>query len=67
MLCLFTGPLGPVGQSASAIPEDNIGNQMLRSMGWVPGTGLGPDKSGIVEPIGATHRPRKLGLGHAWA
>lgn len=58
--------LGPVGHLASAIPETNIGNQMLRSMGWVPGTGLGPDKSGIVNPIRATLRPRKLGLGHAW-
>jgi len=55
-----------VGGSASAIPEDNIGNQMLRGMGWVPGTGLGPDKAGIVEPISATLRPRKLGLGHSW-
>lgn len=51
---------GPVGQfssaPASAIPETNIGNQMLRSMGWVPGTGLGPDKTGIVNPISATLR-----------
>uniref|UniRef100_A0A8C8SAL3 G-patch domain containing 2 n=1 Tax=Pelusios castaneus TaxID=367368 RepID=A0A8C8SAL3_9SAUR len=57
------GPTGFVGENAQPIPENNIGNRMLQSMGWTPGTGLGPDGKGISEPVRAIQRPKGLGLG----
>ncbi|KAM6366542.1 G patch domain-containing protein 2 isoform 2-T2 [Alca torda] len=57
------GPTGFVGENAQPIPENNIGNRMLQSMGWTPGTGLGPDGKGMAEPIRAIQRPKGLGLG----
>ncbi|KAM5164417.1 G patch domain-containing protein 2 [Mantella aurantiaca] len=54
---------GFIGENVQAIPESNIGNRMLQSMGWTPGTGLGPDGKGISEPIRAIQRPKGLGLG----
>lgn len=48
------------------IPPTNIGNQMLRVMGWTPGTGLGSDRNGIKDPVRAYLRPKGLGLGHPW-
>ncbi|GCC23462.1 G patch domain-containing protein 2 isoform X1 [Chiloscyllium punctatum] len=54
---------GVVGENAQPIPETNIGSQMLQNMGWIPGTGLGPDGKGIAEPIRALRRPKGVGLG----
>ncbi|KAL4630447.1 G patch domain-containing protein 2 [Arapaima gigas] len=54
---------GFVGENALPIPETNTGNRMLQSMGWTPGTGLGPEGKGITEPIRALQRPKGLGLG----
>ncbi|XP_036610720.1 G patch domain-containing protein 2 isoform X1 [Trichosurus vulpecula] len=54
---------GLVGENAQPIPETNIGNRMLQSMGWTPGTGLGRDGKGMSEPIQAMQRPKGLGLG----
>ncbi|KAM9317187.1 G patch domain-containing protein 2 [Gastrophryne carolinensis] len=54
---------GFIGENAQPIPENNIGNRMLQSMGWTPGSGLGPDGKGISEPIRALQRPKGLGLG----
>lgn len=54
---------GLFGENSQPIPENNIGNRMLQSMGWTPGTGLGPDGKGISEPIRALQRPKGLGLG----
>lgn len=51
-------------ENANPIPENNVGNQMLRSMGWIPGTGLGRDGAGILKPVSACKRPKKLGLGY---
>ena len=59
--------LGPVDEFAEPIPESNLGNQMLRSMGWSPGTGLGAERNGITEPIQASVRPKGLGLGHPYS
>ena len=59
-MLLFTGL---VGEFCEPIPESNIGNKMLQSMGWVPGMGLGSDGSGIKTPISANVRPRRQGLG----
>lgn len=60
-------PMELVGAGASPIPDSNIGNTMLRNMGWEPGKGLGAHSSGITEPVPAAIRPRYqgLGLGHA--
>eukprot|EP00794_Sanderia_malayensis_P017407 gene17407-19150_t len=51
-------------ENVVAIPDSNVGSQMLRSMGWIPGNGLGKDGNGIVKPVAAHRRPRKLGLGY---
>ena len=34
-----------------------------QNLGWIPGTGLGPTGDGLKEPIVATARPKRLGLG----
>ncbi|XP_038145379.1 NF-kappa-B-repressing factor [Cyprinodon tularosa] len=44
------------------IKEDNIGNQLLRKMGW-KGGGLGRDGEGIAEPIRVKEQFSREGLG----
>ncbi|XP_003970605.1 NF-kappa-B-repressing factor [Takifugu rubripes] len=44
------------------IKEDNIGNQLLRKMGW-KGGGLGRDGEGIAEPIRIKEQFSREGLG----
>ncbi|KAJ4828808.1 hypothetical protein Tsubulata_010824, partial [Turnera subulata] len=46
-----------------AIDESNVGNRMLRSMGWHEGSGLGKDGSGMIEPVQAQGMERRAGLG----
>ncbi|KAG9148540.1 hypothetical protein Leryth_022184 [Lithospermum erythrorhizon] len=46
-----------------AIDEHNVGNRMLRSMGWQEGSGLGKDGSGVVEPVQAQGTESRAGLG----
>ncbi|XP_010663841.1 SUPPRESSOR OF ABI3-5 isoform X2 [Vitis vinifera] len=46
-----------------AIDESNVGNRMLRSMGWQEGSGLGKDGSGMVEPVQAQAMDSRAGLG----
>ncbi|CAN0897368.1 SUPPRESSOR OF ABI3-5 [Linum grandiflorum] len=46
-----------------AIDESNVGNRMLRNMGWHEGLGLGKDGSGIVEPVQAQASEHRAGLG----
>lgn len=61
-----TPPAGPVVQGVvggAPLPESNTGNQMLRRMGWEPGTGLGLSGAGILQPLMAHIRPRHRGLG----
>ncbi|KAM6914936.1 LOW QUALITY PROTEIN: G patch domain-containing protein 2-like [Xenentodon cancila] len=58
-----TAPSGIIGENAPPIPDTNMGNRMLQSMGWNPGMGLGPEGRGITEPIRATQRPKGAGLG----
>jgi len=45
------------------IKNDNIGNRMLKKMGWSEGSGLGKSKQGIVDPIEASQRQMSAGLG----
>lgn len=41
-----------------------IGSKLMQQMGYLgAGTGLGREKQGIAEPLKATQRPKKLGLG----
>ncbi|XP_078268290.1 NF-kappa-B-repressing factor isoform X3 [Rhinoraja longicauda] len=44
------------------ITEDNIGNQLLRKMGW-KGGGLGKEGEGISEPITVKEQFKREGLG----
>ncbi|XP_077237174.1 suppressor of abi3-5 isoform X2 [Tasmannia lanceolata] len=46
-----------------AIDENNVGNRMLRNMGWQEGLGLGKDGSGIIEPVQAKGMEDRAGLG----
>ncbi|KAK6947467.1 G-patch domain, partial [Dillenia turbinata] len=46
-----------------ALDESNVGNRMLRSMGWHEGSGLGRDGSGMVEPVQAQASEHRAGLG----
>lgn len=46
-----------------AIDESNVGNRMLRNMGWQEGSGLGRDGSGMKEPVQAQGVDRRAGLG----
>jgi hypothetical protein len=45
------------------IESNNIGNKMLKAMGYKEGSGLGKDSSGIVEPIKVEIRDATKGLG----
>lgn len=51
-----------VGDLAPPIETENIGNQMLRKMGWIGGS-LGSAGDGIVEPISVTIKLSRRGLG----
>jgi len=51
-----------VGENAQPVGEDNIGNKMLRCMGWTGG-GLGSNGQGIAEPIAQKIKSSRSGLG----
>lgn len=53
-----------IGAEAAPIEEDNIGNKLLRKLGWSPGQGLGSGKEGRREPVEAVFRASRTGLGH---
>ncbi|KAJ1697920.1 hypothetical protein LUZ63_006432 [Rhynchospora breviuscula] len=40
-----------------------FGSKMMEKMGFVPGSGLGRDGQGIIDPLMAVRRPKSLGLG----
>lgn len=56
-------PGSVVGCKAAPIEETNVGNQMLRKLGWSPGQGLGSEKAGRTEPVSAVYRGNRAGLG----
>jgi len=45
------------------LDESNVGNRLLKSMGWSEGRGLGRNEQGIVNPIAADQRVQGVGLG----
>lgn len=58
---------GFVGDTADSLPEANVGNRMLKNMGWEPAAGLGLLGDGIPSPLKAHVRSksRVLGFGNA--
>lgn len=46
-----------------ALDASNVGNRMLRNMGWQEGSGLGKERTGIVEPLLAKGAGERAGLG----
>lgn len=52
-----------VGAKAQRIGAENIGHQLLASMGWTTGAGLGSTSHGIAEPVAATVKISRGGLG----
>ncbi|KAL0539219.1 hypothetical protein IC582_023402 [Cucumis melo] len=58
---LESGPGGSV--SAAAIDSSNIGFQLLKKHGWREGTGLGVSEQGRLEPVQASVKNNKRGLG----
>ncbi|KAH9526929.1 RNA-binding protein 5, variant 2 [Dermatophagoides farinae] len=46
------------------ISDDNIGNRMLKAMGWTEGTGLGKSNQGMSGIIEVERRKSGLGLGN---
>lgn len=43
--------------------EKNVGNQLLKKMGWTEGTGLGAEGSGRVDPVQALLFAERAGIG----
>ena len=52
-----------VANDAAPIDADNVGNRLLRNMGWMPGAGLGKQEKGQVEPLKVIYKPDKRGIG----
>jgi len=51
-----------VGGSAKPLGSENRGSAMMEKMGWSKGTGLGRERSGILEPITHVVKNTKAGL-----
>ncbi|KAJ1666437.1 hypothetical protein IW140_006418 [Coemansia sp. RSA 1813] len=49
--------------AVTPIEQDNKGFSLLQKIGWVPGSGLGANESGIVDPVEVTGNISRAGLG----
>ncbi|KAL5532946.1 hypothetical protein ACEPAF_4720 [Sanghuangporus sanghuang] len=56
-------PPAPVPAAAPGKDENNVGNKLLKIMGWTEGTGLGTGGEGRVDPIQAAIYASGAGLG----
>ncbi|KIY51131.1 hypothetical protein FISHEDRAFT_38467, partial [Fistulina hepatica ATCC 64428] len=56
-------PLPPPAPVHPGEDESNIGNKLLKMMGWQAGTGLGVDGEGRVDPIQTAVYAQGVGLG----
>lgn len=56
-------PTPPPPPPAPAQDESNVGNKLLKMMGWKEGTGLGTDGEGRVDPIQTAIYAQGAGLG----
>lgn len=52
-----------VGWGADKIGADNIGHRLLSMMGWSEGMGVGASGAGMADPVNATIKTSKGGLG----
>lgn len=57
------GYLPPSEPVVEAIGNDNIGNKMLKAMGWTEGQGLGKSGQGMSGIIEVQRRVKSAGLG----
>lgn len=52
-----------VGHEAAPVSHENFGHRLMTRMGWTQGSGLGRVGAGIIDPIPATVKLTKRGLG----
>ncbi|KAK6520400.1 hypothetical protein TWF506_000662 [Arthrobotrys conoides] len=52
-----------VGTGAAELSQGNKGYDMLARMGWTTGTGLGSNRTGILDPVQAIVKNSRAGLG----
>ncbi|KAF3080351.1 hypothetical protein TWF569_001654 [Orbilia oligospora] len=52
-----------VGTGAAELSQGNKGYDMLAKMGWTTGTGLGSNRTGILDPVQAIVKNSRAGLG----
>ncbi|KAJ1853207.1 hypothetical protein GGH12_005034 [Coemansia sp. RSA 1822] len=50
-------------ETVPAIDAENKGYGMMQKMGWAPGSGLGADSSGMVDPVNVAGNNDRTGLG----
>ena len=52
-----------VGAAAPELAAENVGNRLMRKLGWTPGEGLGAvNNKGILQPVPHVVKNSRLGL-----